>query len=382
MKWLVLLTVLLIQCGYEFPTGYETIDNDKVRPVVMIFNNHQLAEGSPLDTIDLRAYFGGEKINSIRWSILSRSRFDAEYNDTIPIEQIMLTESYKEYFGTGTDSASMLIMVPDSLIRHELGGLQNVGALIPSFMKSYFSADFLKKSSDDVLDMLDYLSNQPSSGLLVADSLVRTLSGDAKIDIKEFMPRILQIFSVPLNIYVVVNEKFKAKSAVTIRYNNRLRYLGSYIPVNRNPQIQYIRLYRINGDRATFDPRVDPYVDYYDLTGFDSIAFNKKYSYFLEVTRKAGLVDTSISLQGLRDEEHFTCEWLLQDINNQGTDSDFLRIVRNLSAVSVVKIKIPSNPVGRVFTVWSIVYDYSLGERLRPVGFATRCASAIIVNQP
>ena len=71
MRWMIIVAILMMQCGYEFPTGYETIENDNVRSVVMVYINKQLAEGAPSDTVDMCAYFGGEKINSIRWSILT-----------------------------------------------------------------------------------------------------------------------------------------------------------------------------------------------------------------------------------------------------------------------------------------------------------------------
>ena len=124
------------------------------------------------------------------------------------------------------------------------------------------------------------------------------------------MPRVLQIFSVPLNVFVLVNGKYKARSNITIRYNNRLRYLGTYIPVNRNPQIKNVRLYKVRGDRKKFDfaansPEI---VAYYDLQGLDSIPYESGFSYFLEVFRENGRFGVA---QGRR--EHYTCEWFMQD---------------------------------------------------------------------
>jgi len=239
MRWLIIVAILMIQCGYEFPTGYETIENDKVRSVVIIYNNKQLAECAPSDTLDMYAYFGGEKINSISWSY----SLGSESGDTFPLENIMLSGSYKEYISQNTDSVSLRLVIPDSFIRIVMTGIENVEALVPPFLKSSFPPNLLKKKTGEVLDMLEFLSTQPSGGATTADSLLRLLSEDETIDIKELMPRVLQIFSVPLNIFVLVNGKYKAKSNITIRYNNRLRYLGTYITVNRNPQIKNIRLY-------------------------------------------------------------------------------------------------------------------------------------------
>ena len=380
MKWLIIFAILMMQCGYEFSTGYQTIENDKVRSVVMVYNNKQLAEGAPSDTVDMCAYFGGEKINSISWSYSCGS--EAETGDTFPLENIMLAGSYKEYTSQNTDSVSLRLVIPDSFIRVALAGVENVEALVPSFLRSSFPPDLLQKKPGEVLDILDFLSTQPSDGAVAADSLMRLLSEDEAIDVKELMPRVLQIFSVPLNVFVLVNGKYKARSNITIRYNNRLRYLGTYIPVNRNPQIKNVRLYKVRGDRKKFDfaansPEI---VAYYDLQGLDSIPYESGFSYFLEVFRENGLVDSGVSLQGIYDNEHYTCEWFMQDNSYQGSGSGFLKIEKDLAFSSVVKIRLPANPLGRSFTLWCVVYDYYLGERLRPVGFAIKCTRGVFIT--
>ncbi len=379
MRWMIIVAILMMQCGYDFPTGYETIENDKVRSVAFVYNNKQLAEGAPSDTVDLNAYFGGEKINSISWSYSCGSEVEA--GDTFPLENIMLPGSYKEYTAQNTDSVSLRLVIPDSFIRVALAGVENVGALVPSFLTGSFPSGLLQKKPGEVLDMLDLLSAQPSAGAIAADSLLRILSEDEHVDTKELMPRVLQIFSVPLNVFVLINGEYKAKSNITIRYNNRLRYLGTYIPVNRNPQISNIRLYQVRGERKTFNPAEDlsAIVTYYDAD-LDSITYQEGCSYFLEVFRESGLVDSAVSLQGIYDNEHYTCEWLMQDNNYQGAGSDFMRIEKDLTSSSVVKIKLPANPMGRSFTLWCVVYDYYLGERLRPVGFAIRCTRGMFIN--
>jgi hypothetical protein len=375
MRWMIIVAILMMQCGYEFPTGYETIENDKVRSVVMVCNNDQLAEGAPSDTVDLYAYFGGEKIDSIRWS------YSYGAGDTFTLDNIILPGSYKEYTSENTDSVSMSLVIPDSFIRVALAGVENVEALVPPFLRSSFPSGLLQKKPGEVLDILDFLSTQPSQGAIFADSLMRLLSEDEKMEAKELVPRVLQIFSVPLNIFVLINGKYKAKSNITIRYNSRLRYLGTYIPVNRNPQIKNVRLYQVRGERKTFNfaENSSEVVAYYDLKGLDSIPYQKGCSYFLQVFKESGLVDSGVTLQGIYDREHYTSEWFMQDNSYQGSGSDFLRIEKDLTTSLMVKIKMSTNPLGRSFTLWCVVYDYYLGERLRPVGFAIRCARVFFV---
>ncbi len=381
MKWLIFFIIPLFSCGWEFPTGYETIENDKIRSIAVVYDNNQLAEGSPSDTVDLYAYFGGEKVSSVNWSFLAGSGTDILTQDTVPLENIMVPGSYKEHTGQIGDSVILSIVISSSFLRDRLAAVDNVGALVPSFLKSSFSPALLQRNPLEVLDVLEFLASQPSSGDQVVDSLVHLLTGDNTTDVKEFLPRILQIFSVQLNVLVIVNEKYKARSNITIRYNSKLRYLGKYIPVNRNPQIERICLYRVRGERETFDPQKNAsFLDTsYDLMDLDSITYKRGCSYFLQVFRKGGLIDSSVSLQGILDEEHYTCEWFMQDNSNQGSGSGLMRLVGDMSLSSIVKIKMPANPVNRSFTVWCVVYDFLLGERLRPVGFAIRRTRGVVV---
>ena len=137
----------------------------------------------------------------------------------------------------------------------------------------------------------------------------------------------------------------------------------------------------MRGERKTFNfvENSSEVVAYYDLKGLDSIPYQKGCSYFLQVFKESGLVDSGVTLQGIYDREHYTSEWFMQDNSYQGSGSDFLRIEKDLTTSLMVKIKMSTNPLGRSFTLWCVVYDYYLGERLRPVGFAIRCARVFFV---
>ena len=72
-RWLVVVCIAAaMQCG-QFPTRYDRIETDKIRPIGLVYT--PFAEGAPGDTIHVRAYFGGKKIVStsvqMSYSVLS-----------------------------------------------------------------------------------------------------------------------------------------------------------------------------------------------------------------------------------------------------------------------------------------------------------------------
>ena len=73
----------------------------------------------------------------------------------------------------------------------------------------------------------------------MVDSMLRTSRGGCP----DFMPLLLQALSVTMKIFSYVNDKCKVESDFTIRYNSTIRYLNSSVQVNRNPVIEWMKLY-------------------------------------------------------------------------------------------------------------------------------------------
>ncbi|HEX3020686.1 MAG TPA: hypothetical protein VHP36_10310 [Chitinispirillaceae bacterium] len=371
----IVLMAFLLHCGYEFPTSYESVDGNKVRPIAVIFDNNGMPEGAPRDTMTVKTYFGGEPVKAITWSYL----YNSNSSDTIQLQKIIVPGTYEEYTGTNTDSIIFRLVIPDSFIRNEFTKIQSFGALVPEYISSTFSTALIQRKPGDVLDFLDLLSSGPSRAQN-ADSLFRFLAGDSNADFKTVLPYILQIFSVYLKIHAVINGKYEMESSLTVRYNAKLRYLGSYIPVNMNQKIEKMYLYRVKGDKESFESGKDIIDAIYDLAMVDSIPYEKGCSYFLEVVRKDPQ-DSAFSMSGFRDLENHTCEWFMQDNNKlNASDRNCFKIKYEMSRTSLVKINMPSNPVNRTFLVWCVMYDYFIGERLRPVGFSMQCFKETFVD--
>lgn len=123
----------------------------------------------------------------------------------------------------------------------------------------------------------------------------------------------------------------------------------------------------------------DPYIDYqlidtaYTFSGYQTISFDKNYSYFLSAGTNYYTADTGMTLSGTRDKEDYTFEWFYK--NNDKTESSsesffYQDILQHRTAT--VHIKPPLNSKMQHFSVWLVVYDYYIGERLRPVGFGLK----------
>src|SRR5271157_3788990 len=73
MRWPVGISLLVTaMCMTQFPTRYDRVENNLVRPLAFVYDNHTLAEGSPGDTITLHSYYAGERVSSIDWTIATQ----------------------------------------------------------------------------------------------------------------------------------------------------------------------------------------------------------------------------------------------------------------------------------------------------------------------
>lgn len=373
MYWIVLILILFLQCSIDLLSGYETIDNSKIRPIAIILDNDGLAEGAPLDSVNLSAYFAGEPVSSVKWFLLKSSLLPDKKEDTVLLENIVLPGTYKEYTGSSADSIKFTVVVPSDFIRQEFLSVQTMASLIPEYMHPVFSKQLLDKNPNEILDIFEVLSINQDAGKSIIDSLLNVWAS-TEIDKIRVLPALLQIFSVPLKIGANVNANCKMEATFVIRYNKKLQYLGENIPVNRNPQIDRLILYKIKGEVSSID--VSNIDAIYSLSNSTVIQYQKGYSYFLYVERN-NPVDTGVTMIGVKGGEKYAYEWFIHD--SVGNTVDALITIKGItSRSSIAKLCFPPWPYNRNITVWCVVYDYYLGERLRPVGFAAKRAIAVI----
>ncbi|MDP4103328.1 MAG: hypothetical protein Q8935_00125 [Bacillota bacterium] len=371
----VVAALILLNCGYDFPTSYENVESYKVRPIAIIFDNKGMAEAAPRDSITLTGYFGGEQIKEINWYSLSfntqTNTFDTSKRTPLPLigsPQILTNNN-------NTDSVQLSIIVPESLIIYTFRDVQSFRSLIPSEMQSSFSAELLDRKPVEVIEILEQLAYGSTADKLYTNGLLKLFTDNSASSIEKNLPVILQAFTVPFKIGALVNGKFRVESTLSVRYNSRLQHLGTYIPVNKNPVIEQIMLYKIKGIKNSFDPVADHQLidTAYTFSGYQTISFDKNCSYFLSASTNYYTADTGMTLSGTRGKEDYTFEWFYKNNDKTEVSSEsffYTDIFERRSAT--VHIKPPLSSEMQHFSVWLVVYDFYIGERFRPVGFGLK----------
>lgn len=370
----VVAVLILLNCGYDFPTSYENVESYKVRPIAIFFDNKGIAEAAPRDSITLIGCFSGEQVKEINWYSLTVNTKTNTY-DTSELTSLLLSGSPQLLTDGNTDSVLLSIIVPESLIINTFRDAQSFRTLIPSEMQSSFSAELLDRKPVEVIEILEQLAYGSSADKLYTNGLLALLTNSSVSSIEKILPVILQAFTVSFRIGALVNGKYKVESTLSVRYNSRLQHIGTFIPVNKNPVIEQITLYKVKGIKKSFDP----YIDYqlidtaYTFSGYQTISFDKNYSYFLSAGTNYYTADTGMTLSGTRGKESYAFEWFYK--NNDKTESSsesffYTDIWQRRTAI--VHIKPPSNSKMQHFSVWLVVYDLYIGERLRPVGFGLK----------
>jgi hypothetical protein len=378
----ILLPVMLL-CGIQFPTRYERIENDRVRGIAFVFDNKTLAEASPGDTVTLHAYFAGERVSDIQWTVATQVISDIfagdTFGDTVSLSTFMVPGRYQEYFGGNTDSAVMDFVIPADVIRKQFNNTSAVSSLIPSQAASLVPPSISSAPVSALLNVFDSTAAKIPNRIaeLQNDSAYRWLASSLQsygIGLAGIEP-LLQIFSVSMKIFALVNGQYLKESTFTVRYNGKFHYLEPAIPVNRNPVINWIKVCRLEkGAKITFfDPLKDAdMVDaVFPLDSInDSIPIDNGYRYFLVCDSAVASLDSGYSLtNGNVERENLMCRWFFRNEDPAaGVPLDSLMGIGQSSS-NAVELLPPVDIRMQSFSLWLVGFDEFLGERLRPRGF-------------
>jgi hypothetical protein len=293
----VIGAVLLLQCS-QFPDRYDRIESTVIRPIGFVYDPY--AEGAPGDTIHLHAYFAGDTVVSSTWQ-LSYNVLQAASGslDTIsgyaPLPYFGLT-------GNLPDSMDFYFIIPDSafyltraITQKALAGLKNSLPSAMAGMTQQGFAGFLSAlgavNINDTPAVAAFLQTWgPTLGIAAAspaamDSLI-VVAG-----------KVLSVFSVQGAILANVTAKngaqLQVKGQFTIRYNRHFQNtpLDTVIPVNHNPTMHWVGIYKIkNSGAAGFSPgdsilagKYVPqylYDDLFPATIADTVFIDTGYTYF------------------------------------------------------------------------------------------------------
>jgi hypothetical protein len=154
-----------------------------------------------------------------------------------------------------------------------------------------------------------------------------------------------------------------------------------YAYVNTNPVVDWVGVYRVKNaalqffyprSRADYDTLFYLYCREWGDSAFgDTIGiFPSGYSYFLAAHMSPQSLDTAMTINDVIGVEDHFFDWMYRnDDFLPGVPPDSLIVVNNVAADSTVRFFPPVDRRMMHFTVYCTVYDWYLGERLRPRGF-------------
>jgi|GEM_PF-1465058 len=427
---LIIATALLAGgCADSFSTRYERIDADRVRPLAMVF---EPAEAAPGDTVKVKAWWAGRPVTSVWWGMSFNYVFNILGVDTA-IDTFSLLSSAWAVAGSDTlvpaaDSAGITyataaFVIPPDIIRDNITVSGQMLAALPqeftAAVPQELAADPALIADMAELTALMYTINIDS--LLLLDSVTLedvgldssltaslaafagSLTGAAadprsllmllkqvrdQEDTRRQAAKLAQMLTVRIKILVRANEIYKGESYFSVRYTSAMRY-NPYAFPNTNPAVDWIGVYRVKnpnlqffypGSRTDYDTLFYLYRrEWADTIAGDSVELLPGgYSYFLAAHINPLSRDTAMTLNDtVGVEEHFF-DWMYRiDDPLPGVHPDSLMVINNIGADSTVRLYPPVDRRMRHFTVMLTVYDWYIGERLRPRGFAFQSVQGV-----
>lgn len=377
-----MLPVLYFGCGIDFSTRYDRVEENRVRPLAFVYDNHGYAEGAPGDTVTCTAYFAGESVRSIVWTVATSliiNQFGRDtFADTVSLDEYLVPGSYEKYFSedrASTDSVEFRFVLPADIIRDQFPDNQTIADLLPAGVADSLLPEAVRTMSPSAL--IDFV--ELFSGGNDTVSVTALPDGALPDSVVSMLPVLLQAFTVNMKLFARVNGTYLVESTFAVRYNTRLHRVIPDISVNRNPVIEWIRCYRVTKEQVVFDPLIDKSIVDTVFRLFpesDTILIEPGFNYFFVADSAVASRDSAVSLTDpalQRRIEEYSYEWFFE---NTGIDadpaSDSLMLLDNSFLGPSVTL-LPSLDVSlRNFTLWLVVYDSFLGEKLRPTGFTLK----------
>jgi hypothetical protein len=371
----------------DFSASYQNIDEGEFRMLNFMFANaeypwtwnmwmsYSLADIAPGDSVILTAVFAGKKKdlhNDIDW----RVSFNAAV-DNYGMETAVSSEPIDKYgriidtsFSKNTQAIAFKFKIPEDIVRKSASIPENWTDMLPSYVKSSLPEKFKSITKNQAVDLIEQHEEYMRNGDYTNWELDERL-----------LPALFQFFTVPVIITAnVKNEgrQHKIQCSHSVRYNSRFHvylYNGSSIPINHNPYIDYVLMYKVKGDNImSFDDKSGKQYSwvFLSVTDTNTIIVEDGYSYFLDwysspfdetITMDAALLGSTYNA----GEKHWVY-WQFKLDENEKRDVPFSRQmdIDNMFG----RVIIPKDKSIKNFTLWITIKDEVINEKLRPRGSA------------
>ncbi len=338
----------------SFPTSYDRIAASEVRLLDFIY---EPVDAAPGDSVTVKAVFAGKQLdlNTIDWKISYQVYINDYGSDTainfIPLNRIPVDFSFSD----NTQSLAFRFKIPENAIRNSTAIPENILSMVPEALKDQLPEELTSLKKSDLINLVETYASLPQ---LPEDSTLQ-----------EMLPQLLQLLTVRACIKASIPGEYVTSSTFTIRYNN-LFSSAQFVPVNRNPRIDSIGVYKVKGQNILrFDSEKYEY-EFIKLYGRDetssiaTIPVAKGYTYFIAAF--TGDLDETITLDGNTILEQHNCLWFLKDPIQHVNYTKWAAVQSDGSLIGTLYP--PLNPQITDLTCWLQVFDNSTNETFRPSG--------------
>jgi hypothetical protein len=347
--------MLSISC-IEFDT-FERIEDDKLR--VIGVQHEPKADFAPGDTVITKIFFAGDTLMSIgNFSLAYEHLLD--HNHTFPDERNISVLDTTLWL---PDSAQFRFIIPKDLFQKE----------------HYFGTS----DTASVNQMVTLINTLPDPESFV-------LSNQSNNLYAKYFEIISQLYARP-NIFFhaqsIHGADLKVKTDFVVRYHSKF---PSLFPVNNNPSIKWIGIYKVKDEISkNFQPfdtaskgKFELFYLYNTFTPeklTDTILIEKDYSYFIASNTQIPffvnpngdtLIDTVcdfVKIDTLSIPESFNYKFFFQNIDKTDEVPDSLLVINNENT-SMAKLNPPVFTSMKQFRIWVVLYDSFNNEWSRPRG--------------
>lgn len=351
---------------------FERIEDDKLRVIAVRYE--PTADFAPGDTLTGKVYFAGNKVSTVGdFSISYIHNFDKNHSfpDERKIELIDTTLWLP-------DSMEFKYRIPEDVFVKE---------------NTLGTSDTARIRSVVALIKMNDVSGGALLGSMPKDSLQSIFTQLSALYLR---PNLF------FHAHSVNGYDLKINSEFIIRYNSKF---PKYMPINHNPQIKWVAVYKVPEDLSTdFSPHNPNLSGKFDVTYLyneytpekviDTIEIDAGYKYFLSANYG---VDTHVNSSGdtvhdttcdfVQDStqdsvsmlpEQYYYKWFFQNADNVDEVKDSLLTLNNISTEpALIELSPPVFTSMKHFKVWLVVYDGFGNQYNRPRGYATRSVNGV-----
>lgn len=377
--------VLVFTCT-EFPTSFNRVDSHVVRLLDFIY---EPAEASPGDTVELKAVFSGKKIDpsDVSWSFSTKVVVNKFGSDTAFDIRPLGVIPQQDHFSNNTTCISFKFVVPPDLFKSSGQIPDNWIEMLPPDILQSLPPEISGLNKDQLIDMANLLTQSPQMYNTIAASLEIPIE-----KLSSIMPLFSQLFTVQMGFFADIKNEIRIKSNYSVRYHNRFSKIPQ-IPIflNHNPRIDSIGIYKVKGEKDSYNPAENNHQFIRIDTGSDStniVPVQDDYSYFLVAFHNhPDTFQTLFDLSGSSGSLHLeklTTIWFFGQNDQETRDISPNRFMKasgrdtksysinstinyyNLQSVS--KILPPTDKLIKTVNVWCQIHDGTDNEIFHPVG--------------